>query len=74
MKYGKKQAIQAIIGAVAFIALICFAGTVDYTEQVIYSMSQESYDAIVEKLGDDATQRQIAREYTDNKAFYDQNY
>lgn len=54
-----------------FIIFLSFAGTVDYSEQVIMNMPQETYDAIAEKLGDEASDYEIVQEYKNNKEYYD---
>lgn len=53
--------------------ILSFAGTVDYSEQVVMNMTQETYDAIVEKLGDEASDYEIVQEYKNNKEYYDRN-
>ena len=46
-----KLKLYIIIAAiVAFFMLLGIAGKADYTDQVIYNMSQEDYDAICAKL------------------------
>ena len=74
MKHTTSQLLKVIFGLVAFIALIGLAGSLEHNEEIVYNMSQEAYDAVVEKLGDNATQKEIAREYTDNKTYYDTLY
>ena len=49
--------------------LLGIAGTLDYRAEVIYSMSQETYDEIVEKVG--KSESKIVEEYMSNKAYYD---
>lgn len=41
------------------------------TEQIVYAMPQEAYEAIYLKLGNGCTDRQIADEYMANKQYYD---
>lgn len=53
------------------IIILSFAGTVDYSEQVVMNMPQEAYEAVVLKLGDDASYYDIAQEYKKNKEYYD---
>ena len=64
------KAIKIIFALLAAFALLAFAGTFDYTEQVIYNMPAETYKQIKEKLGNDCTAYQIAREYTRNYELY----
>lgn len=65
---------QVVIFTIGFFALFCLLGIVgsaDYSEQVVYTMPQEAYEAIFLKLGSDCSDRQIAKEYMSNKEFYD---
>ena len=50
-------------------SVLGIAGTLDYRAEVIYSMSQETYDEIVEKVG--KSESKIVEEYMSNKAYYD---
>ena len=52
------------LGLVAFLALLGWAGDMDYTDQVILHMSYEEYDTVKQKLtdmfGHEPSQRDIA--------------
>ena len=74
MRQTNKQMLEVLLGMVLFLVVVGYAGSIEYTEQVIYNMSQPTYDAIVQKLGTDASQKEIVREYTDNKVYYDTHY
>lgn len=63
--------LQTIVGLVAFIALLGYAGSYEYAEQICYTMSDEAYHIIVAKLGDDASQKEIAAEYMKNRTYYE---
>lgn len=65
-----KKAIKIILPLLAVFALLAFAGTSDYTDEVIYNMPADTYEEIKEKLGSDCTAYQIAREYTRNYELY----
>lgn len=60
-----------LILAFGLFIMLSIAGTADYSEQVVMEMPQETYDAIVEKLGEDASDYDIAQEYKRNKEYYD---
>lgn len=66
-----KQCIAFTAAIIAFIALMGIAGTVDYTEQVLYTMPQEAYEQIYLELGDGCSDRQIVTKYMSNKDYYD---
>ena len=61
--YTAKVAV-VVLGLLAFIAVMGWAGDVDYTEQVILRMSYEEYDAVrdslTHKYGHEPSQRDIA--------------
>lgn len=66
-----KQVSVFAVGFIAFFALLGYAGSEDYAQDVISSMSIEAYESICAKLGESCTDRQIAREYMDNRKYYD---
>lgn len=66
-----KQVITFIAGFIAFFAIIGIAGSIDHTEQIVYTMPQEAYEAIYLKLGNGCSDKQIAKEYTSNQKYYD---
>lgn len=74
MKRTTSELLKALLGIVAFIAVIGFAGSFERSEEIIYNMSQEAYDEIIEKLGDDASMKSIAKEYQLHQEFYDSIY
>lgn len=66
-----KKLFKLMACAIVVVLVLGFAGRSDWSDQVIYSMPQTAYDEITAKLGKDCTEYDIAREYMDNKAFYD---
>lgn len=65
------KAIKVIVSVCVVLVVLCWAGRADYAEQVVYNMNETTYIAITAKLGSDCSQYDIAKEYMDNKAFYD---
>lgn len=49
---------------IGFIAVLGYAGDIDFTEQVILSMTQEEYDSVRDRLtqetGEEPSEREIA--------------
>ena len=66
-----KQIVVFVSGFIMLLCLLGIAGTTDRTEQIVYAMPQEAYEAIYLKLGNGCTYRQIADEYMANKQYYD---
>ena len=67
MKQSRYRIALAIMGAVAFFALLGWAGRLDYNEQVILHMSQDDYDTIVQRLsfhGHQPSDNEIVQYYT----------
>lgn len=64
------KATKIILALLAVFALLAFAGTSDYTEEVISTMKPETYDTIKKKLGDKCTSYEIVQEYKNNRDLY----
>ena len=47
-----KKEILHLVTLVAVIVAACFVGRFDYNDEVLYHMSQETYEVLREKLGD----------------------
>lgn len=62
---------KAFLLIAGLVVLMCVAGTCDYAEQVVYNMPEKTYNDIKEKLGDDATTYDIAREFKKNRDKYE---
>lgn len=60
-----------ILFLVAFIAILGFVGSYEFASEVVSSLSEEQYDTIVNDLGKDASEKQIAKQYLDNMERYD---
>ena len=61
---------QKIFTAIAVIAVVFtlgYAGRVDYTDAVMNTMSESEYKAIKERLGEGASDYEIARYYIENR-------
>lgn len=59
--------LMTIIAAIAFIAMLAFAGRADYNEEVCEEMGYETYHAIKSELGDGATETDIVEAYMERK-------
>lgn len=62
----KGKILKACLVVIAVFALLGFAGSVDYTEAVIYNMPQSVYDGIVSEHPN-LTQSEIVDYYMANK-------
>lgn len=62
---------KSVLGVLGFIAVLGYAGSYEYAEQVCYTMPEEAYYTILDTLGDDASQKAIAEEYMSKKEYYD---
>ena len=52
-------------------AVIGFVGSYEFASEVVSSLSDEQYDTIVNEIGKDASEKQIAKQYLDNRERYD---
>lgn len=55
---------KIVLAVVAAVVLLGIAGRMDYTEQVLYTMPDKTYQEIKDTLGEDASDYEIARFYT----------
>lgn len=53
------KTVKTILTITAAFFLLGFAGTMDYTEEIIYNMPQTAYENIVLKLGDKQANRTL---------------
>lgn len=65
------KTLKIIFSVVVLCAVFCFAGRADYAEQVIYNMPDKAYQIISRKKGIGYSRYKIAKEYMNNKAYYD---
>lgn len=65
------KSILTAVGIIAFLIVFAWASNEDYKETVIYSMPNEAYMEIYNKLGHGCTDSQIIDEYMENKKYYD---
>ena len=63
-----------IVGFIGFFLMIGIVGNYERAEEVVAHMSQEAYEAVVAKLGENASEIKIADEYMANKSYYDNLY
>ena len=67
----KQQLAAAALAMTAFVAVLGWAGDVDFTDQVILSMSQEEYDNVkshlTSKNGRKPSEREIAHWWVENR-------
>lgn len=64
MKHSIHKIFVAALATAAFFAMLCWAGDIDFTEQVILHMSQHDYDTVRQHLtrqnGHEPSQSEIA--------------
>lgn len=65
------KVINLILFLIAFMAVIGFVGSYEFASEVVSSLSEEQYDTIVNEIGKDASEKQIAKQYLDNREKYD---
>ena len=67
----KQQLAAAALAMTAFVAVLGWAGDVDFTDQVILSMSQEEYDNVkshlTSKNGRKPSESEIAHWWVENR-------
>lgn len=72
MKAGNNKILaNAVILFAVFMALFGAVGTLEYTDNLYYSIPQGAMDEIRAKVGDEATRPDIIKEYLSDKGYYD---
>lgn len=67
----KKEWIEGLLVLAGTIALLGFAGNEDFKDEVINSMSEETYEEVVGNLPEGASRADIVEEYLKNREWYD---
>ena len=65
------RTLKTILGVVGIILILGIAGRADYNGEVIYSMEDGVYRALVDSLGHDASESKIVDAYMSNRDFWD---
>lgn len=66
-----KQCIVAVLACVGFISLLGITGTYEYADEVVYSLPEHVYYSILDTLGDECSNIEVAAEYMNNREYYD---
>lgn len=62
---------KLVIALAVFSLSYMMAGTYDISEEIVMEMPQEAYEAVMLKVGDNASYTTIAKEYLKNQKYYD---
>ena len=65
-----KKEILNLLALLFVIIAICFVGRFDYNDEVIYHMSDGTYQALKEQLGD-VSANELVDTYMNNQAYWD---
>ena len=65
-----KKEILHLVALVAVIVAACFVGRFDYNDEVLYHMSEGTYEVLREKLGDVSTTK-LVDVYMSNCEYWD---
>lgn len=65
-----RQIIVSLLAIFGFIYLMWIAGRYDYADEVVYTMSDEVYYSITQKIGK-ASNKEVVAEYEKNREYYD---
>lgn len=65
-----KKFIWTAIATIAFIYALGIVGSYDYADEVVYSMSETTYNEIIKKIGK-SSNKEVAAEYFNNRQYYD---
>ena len=65
-----KKFIWTAIATIAFIYALGIVRSYDYADEVVYSMSENTYNEIIKKIGK-SSNKEVAAEYFNNRQYYD---
>ena len=65
-----KKEILHLVTLVAVIVAACFVGRFDYNDEVLYHMSEGTYEVLREKLGD-VSSTELVETYMADQAYWD---
>ena len=65
------KALKVTLATLFTLVAFGYAGRVDWSEQIVMSMPQEAYEQIIITLPEDASYYETAKEYMNNKEYYD---
>lgn len=65
-----KKEILHLVALVAVIVAICFVGRFDYNDEILYHMSEGTYEVLREKLGDVSSSK-LVDVYMDDQEYWD---
>lgn len=59
-----------VLGIVVFVIAFCYAGKTDYTEAVLYTMDNGTYEVMREKLGN-VSNNELVEAYMADREYWD---
>ena len=65
-----RQIIVALLAIFGFLYLMGVAGSYDYADEVVYTMDDEVYYSITQKIGK-TSNKEVVAEYEKNREYYD---
>ena len=65
-----KKLVVCLMGVIGFIYVLGVVGSYDFADEVVYSMDNQVYEMIIEKIGK-ASNKDVCEEYLANKDYYD---
>ena len=65
-----KKLLMVAVATIAFMSVLGIVGSYDYADEVVYSLSNEAYEAIIAKIGK-ASNKEVAAKYFSNRNYYD---
>lgn len=60
-----------ILLLIVMMAIIGFVGSYDFASEIVNGLTESQYDSIVNDIGTNVSEKQVAKQYLDNKQRYD---
>lgn len=62
--------LKGFVTLFAFLSLMGFVGTIEYNDELYYSIPDAAFEEIILKLGDNASRQDVITEYITNMSYY----
>ncbi|WP_302994188.1 hypothetical protein [Parabacteroides goldsteinii] len=66
-----RMLLKSVFVCISLFAVMGFVGTLEYHDELYYSIPDAAFEEIILKLGDHADRQEVIKEYLSDRSFYD---
>lgn len=66
-----RMLLKSVFVCISLFAVMGFVGTLEYQDDLYYSIPDIAFEEIILKLGDHADRQEVIKEYLSDRSFYD---